>query len=269
MYTQLFATLVSYMATKLPESPNALAVHQLRKRYKGGVEALKGIDLEVKPGDFLGLLGPNGAGKSTLIHCIMGLAIPTGGQASVFGHDIVSDYQAARSLCGLAPQEINMDWFLTVEDTLDFHGGYYGMTKSERRPRIDELLETFSLTDKRKSKMLALSGGMKRRVMLARAMMHQPRVLILDEPTAGVDVELRLQLWKYMQKINAAGTTILLTTHYIEEAEGLCNKIALINQGEIVEQGTSNELKKRFGKKTLEDVYLKVIGREELTRIPS
>ncbi|HUC20478.1 MAG TPA: ABC transporter ATP-binding protein, partial [Candidatus Polarisedimenticolaceae bacterium] len=211
---------------------------------------------------------PNGAGKSTLIHCIMGLAIPTSGSGSVFGHDIVDDYQEARRLCGLAPQEINMDWFLTVEDTLDFHGGYYGMTKAERKPRIDELLETFSLTEKRKAKTLQLSGGMKRRVMLARAMMHNPKVLILDEPTAGVDVELRLELWQYMQKINKAGTTILLTTHYIEEAENLCSQIALINKGEIVEEGTSDQLKKRFGKKTLEDVYLAVIGREELARVP-
>ncbi|HEX7259326.1 MAG TPA: ABC transporter ATP-binding protein [Candidatus Saccharimonadia bacterium] len=245
----------------------ALKLHQLRKRYKSGVEALKGVDLEVEQGGFLGLLGPNGAGKSTLIHCIMGLAIPTSGSGSVFGHDIVDDYQEARRLCGLAPQEINMDWFLTVEDTLDFHGGYYGMTKAERQPRIDELLETFSLTDKRKAKMLALSGGMKRRVMLARAVMHNPKVLILDEPTAGVDVELRLELWQYMRKINKAGTTIILTTHYIEEAEGLCKQIALINKGEIVEEGTSAQLKKQFGKKTLEDVYLAVTGREELARV--
>lgn len=244
----------------------ALQIKQLRKKYPTGVEALKGIDLEIKEGQFLGLLGPNGAGKSTLIHCIMGLAMPTSGQASVFGHDVVSDYQESRLLCGLAPQEINLDWFLTVEQTLDFHGGYYGMRKHERNARIDELLEAFSLTEKRKENIRLLSGGMKRRLILARALMHQPKLLILDEPTAGVDVELRLELWKYMKRINKSGTTILLTTHYIEEAEQLCDHIALINHGEIVQQGTPDQLKKQFKKSTLEDVYLSVTGREELAR---
>lgn len=247
--------------------PKALQVKKLRKRYAGGVEALKGIDLEIDAGSFMGLLGPNGAGKSTLIHCIMGLAVPTGGRASVFGYDVMSDYQQARQYCGLAPQDINLDWFLSVEDTLDFHGGYYGMRKAERKERIDELLEAFSLTDKRKDNGFRLSGGMKRRVVLARALMHRPKFLILDEPTAGVDVELRLELWQYMQKINKEDrTTILLTTHYIEEAEELCDKIALINGGKIIDQGTPNELKKRFKKKSLEEVYLKVVGRDELAR---
>ncbi len=245
---------------------NALELHKLQKKYPKGPEALKGVDLTVKSGEFLGLLGPNGAGKSTLIHCIMGLAIPTSGRASVFGHDVVDDYRAARMLCGLAPQTINLDWFLTVEETLDFHGGYYGMPKKERAVRIDELLETFSLTEKRKANIRTLSGGMHRRLVLARAVMHNPQVLILDEPTAGVDVELRLELWQYMQKINKEGTTILLTTHYIEEAEGLCDQIALINGGEIIQQGTPKELLKRYNKKTLEDVYLHVVGREELAR---
>lgn len=245
---------------------NALELHKLRKKYPKGPEALKGVDLAVQPGEFLGLLGPNGAGKSTLIHCIMGLAIPTTGTASVFGHDVVADYQAARRLCGLAPQVINLDWFLTVEETLDFHGGYYGMAKKERQQRIDELLETFSLTEKRKANIRTLSGGMHRRLVLARAVMHSPKVLILDEPTAGVDVELRLELWQYMRKINKEGTTILLTTHYIEEAEGLCDEIALIKGGEIVQQGTPQGLIAHYKKKTLEDVYLHVVGREELTR---
>jgi len=245
---------------------NALEIKGLKKRYQGGVEALKGIDLTVKEGDFLGLLGPNGAGKSTLIHSIMGLVVPTGGMATIFGHNVVNDYQAARALAGLAPQEPNLDWFLSVEDTLDFHGGYYGMKKAERKERIEELLEAFSLTDKRKARAMMLSGGMKRRAVLARALMHRPKLLILDEPTAGVDVELRLELWKYVQKINKEGTTILLTTHYIEEAEQLCNRIALINHGEIIHEGTSDELKKQYKKKTLEDVYLSLVGREELTR---
>jgi len=244
----------------------ALEVKNLRKRYSSGVRALKGVDLVIKDGEFLGLLGPNGAGKSTLINCIMGLSMPTGGSASLFGHDVVTDYQAARSLCGLAPQEINLDWFLTVEETLDYHGGYYGMKKPERKKRIDELLEAFSLTEKRQTNTRMLSGGMKRRVILARALMHHPKMLILDEPTAGVDVELRLELWRYMKQANKSGTTILLTTHYIEEAEGMCDRIALINHGKIVREGSSEELKAKYKKPTLEDVYLSVIGREELTR---
>ena len=247
-------------------SANALEIKDLKKRYEGGVQALKGVSLYIKPGQFLGLLGPNGAGKSTLIHSIMGLAVPTSGSATVFGHDVVKDYRAARALCGLAPQETNLDWFLTVEQTLDFHGGYYGMPKAERTKRIDQLLKDFSLSDKRTVSTRLLSGGMKRRVVLARALMHKPKLLILDEPTAGVDVELRLELWKYMQKENKSGTSILLTTHYIEEAEDLCDHIALINHGKIIDQGTPDELKKRFNKNTLEDVYLSVVGREELTR---
>lgn len=244
----------------------ALDVNDLRKTYASGTEALKGINLEIPQGSFFGLLGPNGAGKSTLIHCIMGLAIPTSGVATVFGHDVVTDYQKARAQIGLAPQDVNLDWFLTVEETLDYHGGYYGMPKKERKERIDELLEAFSLTDKRHAKSMALSGGMKRRVVLARALMHRPKMLILDEPTAGVDVELRLELWHYMKKVNKEGTTILLTTHYIEEAEELCDNLALIDGGKIIKTGTSAELKKLYKKKTLEDVYLEVVGRTELTR---
>jgi ABC-2 type transport system ATP-binding protein len=245
---------------------SALKVNKLAKTYPSGTKALKGIDLDIADGSFFGLLGPNGAGKSTLIHCIMGLALPTAGKAEVFGHDVVKDYRQARATVGLAPQEINLDWFLTVEETLDYHGGYYGMPKKQRGERIEELLETFSLTDKRKVNSRLLSGGMKRRVILARAMMHRPKMLILDEPTAGVDVELRLELWQYMKKVNQEGTTILLTTHYIEEAEQLCDNLALINSGKIIKTGTSDDLKKTYKKKTLEDVYLHLIGRDELTR---
>lgn len=255
-----------YYTKYMNKQVNALEIQNLTKRYASGTEALKGINLTIKEGDFLGLLGPNGAGKSTLIHSIMGLVIPTSGTAAIFGHDVVKDYQAARALAGLAPQEPNLDWFLSVEDTLDFHGGYYGMRRQERKERIEELLETFSLTDKRNARAMMLSGGMKRRAILARALMHRPKLLILDEPTAGVDVELRLELWKYIKHINKEGTTILLTTHYIEEAEQLCNRIALINHGKIIHEGTSSELKKKYKKKTLEDVYLSLIGREELTR---
>lgn len=246
---------------------NALQVNNLQKTYASGTEALKGINLEIPQGSFFGLLGPNGAGKSTLIHCIMGLAAPTDGEAKVFGHDVVKDYKAARSFVGLAPQDTNLDMFLDVESTLDYHGGYYGMPREERKEKIDELLEAFSLTGKRKTNTRHLSGGMKRRVVLARALMHKPKMLILDEPTAGVDVELRLDLWKYMKKINKEGTTILLTTHYIEEAEQLCDNLALINDGQIIQTGTSKELKKHYKKKTLEDVYLEVVGRNELKQL--
>jgi len=244
----------------------ALSVSKLKKTYSNGTVALKGINLEIPEGSFFGLLGPNGAGKSTIINIIMGLARPSSGNAEVFGHDVVADYQKARSYVGLAPQEVNLDWFLTVRDTLDYHGGYYGMPKKERVERIDELLDVFSLTEKADVNTRMLSGGMKRRVVLARAMMHRPKMLILDEPTAGVDVELRLELWKYMKKVNKEGTTILLTTHYIEEAEQMCDQLALINHGKIIKTGTSDQLKKTYKQKNLEDVYLEMVGRGELTR---
>jgi ABC-2 type transport system ATP-binding protein len=248
-------------------SDNALHIEDLVKRYSTGVEALRGVSLEIKPGELFGLLGPNGAGKSTLIHCTTGLAQTTSGKIEVFGHDAIGkDYGKARQAVGLAPQEVNLDWFLTVEETLDYHAGYFGMPKRERRERTKELLETFSLTEKRDERTRTLSGGMKRRVILARAMMHRPRMLILDEPTAGVDVELRLELWHYVQRINDEGTSILLTTHYIEEAEQLCDRIAFINDGQIVGEGTSSQLADRYGVANLEDAYLALVGRKELSR---
>ncbi len=244
----------------------ALEIRNLVKRYPTGVEALREVSLDIEPGQFFGLLGPNGAGKSTLIHCTTGLAQPTSGSIRVFGSDAIDDYEAAREAVGLAPQEPNLDWFLTAEETLDYHAGYFGMPKRERRERARELLETFSLTDKRDDRTRTLSGGMKRRLILARAMMHRPRLLILDEPTAGVDVELRLELWHYVQRINQEGTTILLTTHYLEEAEQLCDRIAFINEGRIVAEGSSAELAGRFGVANLEDAYLELVGRKELSR---
>jgi ABC-2 type transport system ATP-binding protein len=244
----------------------ALQVTDLVKRYPTGTEALKGVSLDIEPGEFAGLLGPNGAGKSTLIHCATGLAQPTSGDIRIFGHDAVSHYKEARLAVGLAPQELNLDWFLTVEESLDYHGGYFGMPKRERRERTAELLETFSLTEKKDDRTRTLSGGMKRRLILARALMHRPRLLILDEPTAGVDVELRLELWHYVQRINAEGTTILLTTHYLEEADQLCDKVAFINHGEIVARGTNRELAAQFGARSLEDAYLALVGRSELSR---
>jgi len=244
----------------------ALQIENLVKRYPTGTEALKGVDLSISPGQFFGLLGPNGAGKSTLIHCTTGLAAPTSGAIRIFGNDAVSHYEQARLAVGLAPQDLNLDWFLTVEETLDYHGGYFGMGRRDRRERSRELLEAFSLTEKKDDRTRTLSGGMKRRLILARALMHRPPLLILDEPTAGVDVELRLELWQYVQRINAEGTTILLTTHYLEEAEQLCDHIAFINGGEIVATGTSDELAERYGVSSLEDAYLELVGRKELSR---
>src|SRR3954454_9381176 len=245
---------------------SALRITDLVKRYETGVEAVRGVSLEIEQGEFFGLLGPNGAGKSTLIHCTTGLAQPTSGDIQVFGHDAVVNYTEARLAVGLSPQELNIDWFLTVEETLDYHGGYFGMPKRERRERTKELLAEFSLTGKAKDRTRTLSGGMKRRLLLARALMHRPRLLILDEPTAGVDVELRLELWHYVQRINGEGTTILLTTHYLEEAEQLCSRIAFINDGQIVAQGTSEELGAAYGVVSLEDAYLELVGRKELSR---
>ncbi|HZG48092.1 MAG TPA: ABC transporter ATP-binding protein [Thermoleophilaceae bacterium] len=244
----------------------ALEVTELTKRYPTGTEALKGVSLEIEAGDFFGLLGPNGAGKSTLIHCTTGLAQPTSGEIRVFGHDAIQDYAEARLAVGLAPQDINLDWFLTLEESLDYHGGYFGMPKKERRERTRELLDAFSLTSKKDDRTRTLSGGMKRRLILARALMHRPRLLILDEPTAGVDVELRLELWHYVQRIHSEGTTILLTTHYLEEAEQLCSRIAFIHEGRIVARGTSRELAAQYGVSTLEDAYLALVGRNELSR---
>ena len=247
-------------------SEKALHIVDLAKRYPTGVEALRGVSIDIEPGAVYGLLGPNGAGKSTLIHCTTGLAQPTGGTIEVFGHDAIHDYAKARQAVGLAPQEVNLDHFLTAEETLDFHAGYFGMPKRERAERTKELLDTFSLTDKAKDRTRTLSGGMKRRLILARALMHRPRLLILDEPTAGVDIELRLELWHYVQKINQEGTTILLTTHYLEEADQLCTKIAFIADGQIAAQGSSRELANRYGVPNLEDAYLALVGRKELSR---
>jgi ABC-2 type transport system ATP-binding protein len=248
------------------ESSPALEITELVKRYETGTEALRGVSLEIEAGEFFGLLGPNGAGKSTLIHCTTGLAQPTSGAIRVFGHDAIDDYAQARLAVGLAAQELNLDWFLTVEESLDYHAGYFGMPRKERRERAAELLDAFSLNGKREERTRTLSGGMKRRLVLARALMHRPRLLILDEPTAGVDVELRLELWHYVQRINAEGTTILLTTHYLEEAEQLCDRIAFINEGQVVATGSTDELASEYGVASLEDAYLELVGRKELSR---
>jgi ABC-2 type transport system ATP-binding protein len=240
----------------------ALKVEKLKRMYSTGVLALDGISLEVEAGRFFGLLGPNGAGKTTLINSIVSLARPDSGSVEVFGRDAYRQFREARRMIGVSPQEINLDKFLTVEETMLFHAGYYGVPKDKAKERTEELLERFALTDKRKQRVNTLSGGMKRRVLFARALMHDPKVLFLDEPTAGVDVELRYKLWGYIRELNRGGLTILLTTHYLEEAEALCEEIALINGGRIVAQGTIEELKWTYAAASIEEVYLKVVGRD-------
>ena len=238
----------------------ALKIEKLTKTYSTGLLALDGVSLEVEAGRFFGLLGPNGAGKTTLINSVVSLARPNSGKVEVFGRDAYEEFREARRMIGVSPQEINLDKFLTVEETLLFHAGYYGVPKQKAKERADDLLERFALTEKRKQRVNTLSGGMKRRVLFARALMHDPRILFLDEPTAGVDVELRYKLWGYIRELNREGLTILLTTHYLEEAEALCEEIALINGGKIAAQGTNAELKTRYGARNVEEVYLKVVG---------
>ncbi len=240
----------------------ALRIEKLKKTYSNGLLALDGISLEVEAGRFFGLLGPNGAGKTTLINSVVSLARPDSGAVEVFGRDAYREFREARRMIGVSPQEINLDKFLTVEETLLFHAGYYGVPKSKARERAEEMLERFALVERRRERVNILSGGMKRRVLFARALMHDPKVLFLDEPTAGVDVELRYKLWGYIRELNRGGLTILLTTHYLEEAEALCEEIALINGGKIAAQGTSAELKTRYGAASIEEVYLKVVGRD-------
>ena len=238
----------------------ALKIERLRKTYSTGLLALDEVSLEVDAGRFFGLLGPNGAGKTTLINSVVSLARPDSGRVEVFGRDAYEEFREARRMIGVSPQEINLDKFLTVEETLLFHAGYYGVPKQKAKERADDLLERFALTEKRKQRVNTLSGGMKRRVLFARALMHDPKVLFLDEPTAGVDVELRYKLWGYIRELNREGLTILLTTHYLEEAEALCEEIALINGGKIAAQGTNAELKTRYEARNVEEVYLKVVG---------
>jgi ABC-2 type transport system ATP-binding protein len=240
----------------------ALKIEKLRKTYSNGLLALDGVSLEIEAGRFFGLLGPNGAGKTTLINSVVSLARPDSGTVEVFGRDAYKEFREARRMIGVSPQEINLDKFLTVEETLLYHAGYYGVPKEKARERTEELLERFALAGKRKDRVNTLSGGMKRRVMFARALMHDPRILFLDEPTAGVDIELRYSLWEYIRELNHGGLTILLTTHYLEEAEALCEEIALINGGRIAAQDTSVGLKNSFGAENIEEVYLKVVGRD-------
>ena len=226
----------------------ALAITGLQKTYSNGFTALKGIDLTVQPGDFFALLGPNGAGKSTTIGIISSLVKKTAGQVSIFGCDIDTQFSAAKQHLGLVPQEFNFHMFEKVSDIVINQAGYYGIPKAQATRRTQELLQQLELWDKRDTPARMLSGGMKRRLMIARALVHEPKLLVLDEPTAGVDIELRRSMWEFLQRINQAGTTIILTTHYLEEAEQLCRNIAIINNGNIIENTNTKELLKRLDK---------------------
>ena len=220
----------------------ALHVQQLRKTYDNGVEALKGVSLSVQPGDFFALLGPNGAGKSTLIGVVSSLVNASAGSVEVFGVDIASRRSEAMRLIGLVPQEMNFNLFETPLDILVNYAGFYGVPRAEALVRAEAELKLAQLWPKARMMSRTLSGGMKRRLMIARAMMTRPRLLILDEPTAGVDIEIRRAMWKTLREVNAAGTTVILTTHYLEEAESLCRNLAIIDRGEIIEQGPMKQL---------------------------
>lgn len=241
-----------------------LEIKNLRKVYGSGKDqkvAVDDISLTVEKGAFFGLLGPNGAGKSTTIHCITGIAQPTAGQILIDGIDVVADYKLARTKVGLSPQEFNLDFFAKVESLLDYMGGYYGIPKEERQQRIDELITRFSLEEHRNKKFQKLSGGLKRRAILARALVHTPDLLILDEPTAGVDVEQRHELWDYLRELNGRGKTIILTSHYLEEIQELCNEIAIINHGKIIKEGSKEEFM-RDGK-SVEQTYLEITRQDD------
>jgi ABC-2 type transport system ATP-binding protein len=226
----------------------ALSIKQLAKTYENGFQALKGIDLEVEQGDFFALLGPNGAGKSTTIGVICSLVTKSQGQVSIFGHDIDKDFPRAKKELGIVPQEFNFSQFDTVSSIVINQAGYYGLKRAEAKKRTEKYLKKLGLWDKRDTAARMLSGGMKRRLMIARALIHEPKLLILDEPTAGVDIELRRSMWEFLQEINAQGTTIILTTHYLEEAESLCRNIAIIDQGKIVENTSVKALLKTLNK---------------------
>jgi ABC-2 type transport system ATP-binding protein len=232
---------------------DALVLKNLRKVYKNGVEALKGIDLVVREGDFFALLGPNGAGKTTAIGIITSLIRKSGGSASVFGYDIERDREAAKSCIGVVPQEINLNMFERNDNTLVNQAGYYGVPAVVAKERAEKYLRALHLWDRRSDVARTLSGGMKRRLMIARALVHEPRLLILDEPTAGVDIEIRRSMWDFMREINASGVTIILTTHYLEEAESLCRNIAIIDEGRIIE---NDSMKNVIGKLQLESFVL-------------
>jgi len=224
----------------------ALEVRGLLKGYRNGVQALRGIDLDVAEGDFFALLGPNGAGKSTLIGICTSLVTKTAGTVRVFGHDLDTELEAAKACIGVVPQEINLNQFETPETIVVNQAGFYGIPRAVARERAEKYLTALSLWDKRGKMARTLSGGMKRRLMIARALMHEPRLLILDEPTAGVDIEIRRSMWDFLRELNAGGTTIILTTHYLEEAESLCRNIAIIDRGRIAEADRMDSLLRKL-----------------------
>ncbi|NOR26466.1 MAG: ATP-binding cassette domain-containing protein [Desulforhopalus sp.] len=228
----------------------ALSIANLQKKYKGGFKALNGLTLDVKEGEFFGLLGPNGAGKTTTIGIITSLVTKTAGKVSVFGVDIDLDFPAAKRLIGVVPQEFNFSIFEKVQDIVTQQAGYYGIDRGEALIRSEKYLKKLGLWEKRNVVARELSGGMKRRLMIARGLVHEPKLLILDEPTAGVDVEMRRGMWDFLQELNSQGRTIILTTHYLEEAEQLCNQIAIISHGKIVENTSKRELLRKLDKET-------------------
>lgn len=236
-----------------------LEIKKLVKVYGKGSKAktaVNNVSLSIKRGSFFGLLGPNGAGKSTIIQCVTGISQPTSGEILIDNTNVVTEYKLARTKVGLSPQEFNVDIFSTPTELMDYMGGYYGIKKEIRAARIEELIKRFDLTEHRNVKFQKLSGGLKRRAMLGRALVHTPELLILDEPTAGVDVEQRRDLWAYLKELNEQGKTIILTSHYLEEIQYLCNEIAIINHGQIIAEGTKEEFMKQGH--TLEEVYLKI-----------
>ncbi len=240
----------------------ALEIKELRKTYGNGFAALKGIDLKVEQGDFFALLGPNGAGKSTTLGIVSSLVNPSSGQVSVNGFDLNTQRTQVKRTLGVVPQEFNFNFFEKVYDIVKQQAGYYGLSVSEAEPRIEKYLKKLDLWDKRNNQARELSGGMKRRLMIARALVHEPKLLILDEPTAGVDIELRRTMWEFLQDINAQGTTIILTTHYLEEAESLCRNIAIISNGEIVANTSAKDLLGQLNKTTF---VVDINGKPELT----
>jgi ABC-2 type transport system ATP-binding protein len=227
-----------------------LSIKDLQKTYEGGFQALKGVNLDIEQGEILALLGPNGAGKTTLISTICGITTPSSGSVTVGGHDILEDFRAARSLIGLVPQEINLEPFETVWNSVRFSRGLFGKPRNDAL--IEEILRKLSLWDKRKSQIKELSGGMKRRVLIAKALSHDPRILFLDEPTAGVDVELRKDMWDVVAELKRDGVTIILTTHYIEEAEAIADRVGVITSGEILLVQEKEQLMRQLGQKQLE-----------------
>ena len=220
---------------------SAIKITNLKKSY-GGIDALKGINMTIDKGQFFGLLGPNGAGKTTTINILTGLVRKDIGETMIFNRDTVSDYRFTRKQVGISSQEFTQDWFFPLDKLLLFQAGYYGINKKDAAPRVESLLDRLGLKDKRNARIRELSGGMKRRFEIAKALVHDPQILILDEPTAGVDVELRHELWKYFGDLHNEGKTILLTTHYIEEAELLCDKVAIIDSGKVITEGSPKEL---------------------------